>query len=523
MIRVRQIKVSIDNDNSDFLLRKIEKKINTKVIDYKIIKKSIDARKKEIFFVYEVDCNVLDEDKVISKVSSNDIFLSSEEKYTYNITGSEKINDRIIVVGSGPSGLFCAYFLSEAGYKVLVLEQGEKMEDRIKSVDEFFSSNKLNILSNIQFGEGGAGTFSDGKLNTLVKDKKHIGKRVFEIFVENGAPEEIMYEAKPHIGTDILRKVIVNIRKKIESFGGEFLFNSKMTDIYFDNNIVSGVEVNNSKKISCNVLVLAIGHSSRDTFYLLKDKKFLMKNKNFSVGVRIVHPKELIDKSQYGSYYKKLGAASYKLVHQCSNGRSVYSFCMCPGGYVVNASSEEGLLAVNGMSNYDRGSSCSNSAIVVNVLESDYGTNLLDGVEFQRKLEKKAYELGKGYIPVQLFGDYLKRKESNSFGSFKPEVLGKTSFTDLNKLFPDFINESIKEGIQVFDKKIKGFAADDTILMGVESRTSSPVTIVRNELGVSNYLGVYPCGEGCGYAGGITTAAIDGVLVFENIIKVYRP
>ena len=523
MIRVRQIKIDIDLDNEKYLLKKIERKLNTKVIDYKIIKKSIDARKKKIYFVYEVDCNVLDEDKVISNNSSNDIFLSSSEEYTYNITGSEKINDRIVVVGSGPSGLFCTYFLSEAGYKVLVLEQGEKMEERIKSVDEFFSSNKLNILSNIQFGEGGAGTFSDGKLNTLVKDKKHIGKKVFEIFVENGAPEEIMYEAKPHIGTDILRKVIVNIRKKIESFGGEFLFNSKMTDIFINDNKVSGVEINNNKRIDCSVLVLAIGHSSRDTFYLLKDKKFLMKNKNFSVGVRIVHKRELIDKSQYGLDYKKLKAASYKLVHQCDNGRSVYSFCMCPGGYVVNASSEEGLLAINGMSNYSRNSSCSNSAIVVNISENDYGTNLLDGVEFQRKLERSAYLLGDGYIPVQLFGDYLKNKESSSFGSFKPEVLGKTNFADLNKLFPDYINESLKEGIVSFDKKIKGFASSDTVLMGVESRTSSPVTIVRNELGVSNYLGVYPCGEGCGYAGGITTAAIDGVSVFENIIKVYRP
>ena len=460
MIRVRQIKVSIDNDNSDFLLRKIEKKLNTKVIDYKIIKKSIDARKKEIFFVYEVDCNVLDEDKVISKASSNDIFLSREEKYTYNITGSEKINDRIIVVGSGPSGLFCAYFLSEAGYKVLVLEQGEKMEDRIKSVDEFFSSNKLNILSNIQFGEGGAGTFSDGKLNTLVKDKKHIGRRVFEIFVENGAPEEII----------------------------------------------------------TNNVFLAIGHSARDTYYMLNDNNIKMLPKPFAVGLRIIHKEEQISKDLYGANYKLLPPANYKLTYTTKEGRGVYSFCMCPGGYVINASSENGYLSINGMSDYKRDSKFSNSALVVTVNSKDYGEGLFDGLNFQKELERKTYEIGNGNIPVQRYEDFV----NNTVNEVKTDgIKGNYVSKDLNLILPEYISSSIKEAMPHFSKIINSFEKD-AIFLGTESRTSSPLTILRNEDGMSNIEGIYPVGEGAGYSGGITTSAVDGIIQAENFAKRFK-
>ena len=524
MIRIRQLKVSVLKDNPEELKRKIKNKIGILVDDYIIVKKSIDARdKNNVFYVYEININTERESEILKKYNNKDIFLCDEESYKYEITGKKKNNKKIVIVGSGPSGLFCAYMLAEAGFPVLVLEQGEMMEERIKSVNTFFETNKLNPLSNIQFGEGGAGTFSDGKLNTLVKDKVNRGKKVFEIFVENGAPEEIMYLNKPHIGTDILRKVVVNMRKKILSMGGDFSFNSKVTDILIDNNRVCGVVVNNKDTILCDTLVLAIGHSAREMFYLLNDKGFSLRSKRFSVGFRVVHSQEMINKNQYGKFYKFLPPASYKLTHQCRNGRGVYSFCMCPGGFVVNASSEEGGLVVNGMSNYKRDEDTANSAIVVTIGPEDYGNDVLDGVVFQRELEKKAFELGNGFIPVQLYKDFCNNKVSEKYGSIVPKTMGQVSFSDLNKLFSSDICNSLKEGMEDFDKKIHGFADEDVVLLGVESRTSSPVIIERNEEGLSNIMGVYPCGEGAGYAGGITTAAIDGIKVFENIIKKYYP
>ena len=352
MIRVRNIKLLIEEDNEENLLKKVTKKLRiNKINNYKIIKKSIDARdKSNIYYVYELDIEV--DEKV--RIDNKDIFNTPNEEYKYEITGSEKLNNRIVIVGSGPAGLMCSYLLCEAGYPVTIIEQGSPIEKRVEDVEEFFKTNKLNTLSNIQFGEGGAGTFSDGKLNTLVKDKLNRGKKVFEIFIDNGAPEEILYLNKPHIGTDILRRVIVNMRNKIISMGGEFRFNTKMTDINISDCKVSSIIVNSNEEILCDVLVLAIGHSSRDTFKMLYDKGFSMKSKNFAVGFRIEHSQDMINKSQYGDKYKLLPPADYKLTHQCSNGRGVYSFCMCPGGFVVNASSEDGCLAVNGMSNYKR-------------------------------------------------------------------------------------------------------------------------------------------------------------------------
>ena len=526
MIRIRQVKVPIIDDNDMCIKKKISNKLNIDnsfINNYKIIKKSIDARdKSNIFYVYELDVLVSDEDKIIRRNKSSDIFISPIEEYKFEVTGINKLDNRIVIVGAGPCGLFCGYLLAEAGYKPLIIEQGERVEDRVKTIEEFFNTNKLNPLSNIQFGEGGAGTFSDGKLNTLVKDKLFRGKKVFEIFIENGAPEEIMYLSKPHIGTDILRKVIVNMRNKIISMGGEFRYNTKLTDINIESNSVKSIVVNDDEVIDCSVLVLAIGHSSRDTFYMLKDKGLSMKAKNFAVGVRIEHPQDMISKSQYGESYKLLPPASYKLVQQTSNGRGVYSFCMCPGGFVVNASSEENRLVVNGMSNYDRSEVNANSAIVVTVTKEDFGSDPMSGIEFQRKLEENAYRIGNGNIPVQLFGDYRDNVISTRLGDVTPNVKGKYSFANLNEIFPGFINESLKEAIPCFDKKIKGFGRDDAILLGVESRTSSPVIIERDDDFLSNILGIYPCGEGAGYAGGITTAAIDGVKVAEKIANKYR-
>ena len=525
MIRIRQVKVPIIDDNDMCIKKKISNKLNIDnsfINNYKIIKKSIDARdKSNIFYVYELDVSVSDEDKIIRRNKSSDIFISPIEEYKFEVTGINKLDNRIVIVGAGPCGLFCGYLLAEAGYKPLIIEQGERVEDRVKTIEEFFNTNKLNPLSNIQFGEGGAGTFSDGKLNTLVKDKLFRGKKVFEIFIENGAPEEIMYLSKPHIGTDILRKVIVNMRNKIISMGGEFRYNTKLTDINIESNSVKSIVVNDDEVIDCSVLVLAIGHSSRDTFYMLKDKGLSMKAKNFAVGVRIEHPQDMISKSQYGESYKLLPPASYKLVQQTSNGRGVYSFCMCPGGFVVNASSEENRLVVNGMSNYDRSEVNANSAIVVTVTKEDFGSDPMSGIEFQRKLEENAYRIGNGNIPVQLFGDYRDNVISTRLGDVTPNVKGKYSFANLNEIFPGFINKSLKEAIPCFDKKIKGFGRDDAILLGVESRTSSPVIIERDDDFLSNILGIYPCGEGAGYAGGITTAAIDGVKVAEKIADKY--
>ena len=524
MIRIRQIKVPITKNNKDYLLNKISNKLKISsllISKYKINKLSIDARDKSLInYVYEVDIEVQDEDKILKRNKSKDILKTPNEEYVYKVTGTNKMNNRPIIVGSGPCGLFCAYMLSELGYKPLIIERGEKVEDRVKTIEEFFNNNLLNINSNIQFGEGGAGTFSDGKLNTLTKDSNNRMKKVFEIFVENGAPEEIMYINKPHIGTDILRKVIINMRNKIISLGGEFKYNSTVSDIIIENNKCIGVEINNKEKILSDVVVLAIGHSARDTFYMLYDKGIKMKPKNFAIGLRIEHPKELIDKNQYGDNCKLLPAADYKLTYQTKSGRGVYSFCMCPGGFVVNASSEEGHIAINGMSNYKRDERNSNSALVVTISKEDFGSNPMDGIEYQRSLERKAYELGNEFIPVQLYKDFKDNIKSTSIGEIIPNIKGKYTLTNLNELLPEYINSSIKEAIPEFNKKIKGFSMDDAVLSGIESRTSSPVIIERNE-NLEAIPGLYPAGEGAGFAGGITTSAMDGLKVFEKIISKY--
>lgn len=525
MIRLRQIKLEVDKDSDDLLLEKISKKLRIKkevIKKYNINKKSIDARdKNRIYYVYEVDIQMTNEDIILKRINDVNILKSSEENYSINVTGTKKLNNRIVIVGSGPAGLFSAYMLAELGYKPLIIERGEKIEDRVKTVDSFFETGFLNTESNIQFGEGGAGTFSDGKLNTLTKDKFNRNKKVFEIFVENGAPSEIMYLSKPHIGTDILRNVIINMRNKITSLGGEFRYNTKLTDIIINNNVLKQIEVNNKELIDCDALVLAIGHSARDTFKMLNDIKVKMSPKPFAVGLRIMHSQEMINESQYGKKYR-LDPASYKLTYNTKEKRGVYSFCMCPGGYVVNASSEKNRLVVNGMSNYKRDSKNANSAIVVSVNPNDYGFDLFSGIEFQRKLEEKAYEIGLGKIPIQLYKDYKNNIVSKELGSVEPIIKGKYTYANLNEIFPDYINNSLKEGIDSFGRKIKGFSNDDALLAGVESRTSSPIRIERNENMESSISGIYPIGEGAGYAGGITTSAIDGLKIVEIIASIYN-
>ena len=522
MIRVRQIKVDVRKDSYDELVSSLVRKLNVNnsdIIDVNIVKRSIDARHKDnVYFIYEVNVSLRNESKI---KLGGDILKSVNDKYSFEPSGYDYLNNRPIIVGSGPCGLFCAYELALYGYNPLVLERGEDMDSRVKTVLDFWNNNNFKTNSNVQFGEGGAGTFSDGKLSTQIKDKNNRIKEVLDVFISNGAPIEIGYDFMPHIGTDKLRDVVKNMRNKIISLGGEFRYNSCLTDINVSDNKAVSVVVNGSEVIPCDVLVLAIGHSARDTFRMLHSKGIDMCNKPFAVGLRVMHPQDMISYNQYGEFYKYLRPASYKLTYNC-NGRGVYSFCMCPGGYVVNASSEEERLVVNGMSNHEKESGIANSAIVVTVNESDYGYDLFDGVRFQEKLEECAYRIGNGFIPVQRYGDYVNNVKSNNFGKILPMIKGKYTFSNLNLLFDSSINSSIRDAFNYFNTKIKGFNDDDTILAGVESRTSSPIKIIRNDNYESNVFGIYPAGEGAGYAGGIVSAAVDGIKVFESIASKYK-
>ena len=425
--------------------------------------------------------------------------------------------------------------LSKYGYCPILLEQGEDVDKRSESVENFWNGEGLKKHSNVQFGEGGAGTFSDGKLNTLVKDKYGRNKKVLEVFVENGAAKNILYEAKPHIGTDILKNVVKNMRNEIICNGGKVLFEKCVTDICFENNKVTSVTVNETEIIPAECVVLAIGHSARDTFQMLHQKGLLMEAKDFAVGFRVEHPQSLINYEMYGSdMAERMPAAPYKVTAKTSSGRGVYSFCMCPGGYVVNASSEEGMLAINGMSYSKRDSKSANSAIIISVTPKDYvGDGPLAGIEFQRKLEEKAFRLGVGHIPFMSYGalihakgmDVLENgKNSMFFDDFSGNTKGAVKETDLSQFFTKEMMDSFVEGMTHFDKIIPGFAHPDTKIYAVESRTSSPVRIVRDhETLESNYRGLYPCGEGAGYAGGITSAGMDGIKIAEKIASIYKP
>lgn len=520
MIRISQIKL-----NPGHTKEQLEKKIcsylkikKENIIKYNIVKQSVDARKKpEIYFSYTIDLCIKNEKEIIKKMKNK---VTPVKEVKYNIPSGKPHLKRPVIAGLGPAGLFCGYILAEAGFSPVIFERGRKVETRYEDVKRFWETGILDTKSNVQFGEGGAGTFSDGKLNTVVKDPVGRHKFVLETFVKFGAPENILYEQKPHIGTDILMNVVRNMRNEIISLGGEIHFESCITDIVINNNKVESVIVNGKDKIDTDTLIMAVGHSARDTFEMLYRKNIPMQAKSFAVGVRIEHPQDMINKCQYGdASMEYLPTASYKLTSNLPNKRGVYTFCMCPGGYVVNASSEEGRLAVNGMSYNKRDGKNANSAVIVTVTPDDFkGDTPLSGVEFQRKLEENAYNAGKGKVPVQRFEDFCANRKSEGFGEVTPSICGQYTLADVRGIFPEEIGDSLEEGIKNMDRKIHGFAMNDAVLSGVESRTSSPVRINRNSLFESDIEGLYPCGEGAGYAGGITSAAMDGIKVAEAVI-----
>ena len=538
MIRINQLKLPVGHTQEQLAARAAKKlRIRPEEIRTLAIRRqSLDARKKpELFFSYVVDAELADEARerqLVRRAGDRDVSIHEEKPYRLPKPGTAPLAHLPVIVGTGPAGLFCGLALARAGYRPVLLERGEAVDARTSRVNRFWREGVLDPDSNVQFGEGGAGTFSDGKLNTLVKDTYGRNQAVLRIFVEFGADPSILYVSKPHIGTDVLSRIVKAIREEILRLGGEVRFESRMTDVEVQDGRARSVLVNGGERIPAEALVLALGHSARDTFQTLYDRGIPMEAKAFAMGLRIQHPQRMIDISQYGrAAGDELGPASYKVTRQVSTGRGVYSFCMCPGGYVVNASSEPGRLAVNGMSYHDRAGENANSALIVTVSPADYAAfaggmaegHPLAGIAFQRELEARAYSLGKGRIPIQLFGDFAEGKTSGGFGEVGPAFKGEWAFGNLREILPACISSSLSEAMGAFGHMIKGFDRPDAILAGVESRTSSPVRILRDDRMESAVKGIFPCGEGAGYAGGITSAAMDGLKTAEELIRRYAP
>ncbi len=530
MIEIKGICVSIENPIAQ-LEKQIQKKLKINTIpEYIILKRSIDARKKnDIHYVYQVGVFSKEEKKILKKVNDKNVMSTKRVFYRFPTSGTNVMRHHPMIVGAGPAGLFCGLLLAKMGYEPVIVERGLPVEERMTVVDTFWENGLLNPECNVQFGEGGAGTFSDGKLNTQVKDKFGRIRYVLEKFVQYGAPEEILFDNKPHVGTDLLVHIVKGIREEIETLGGVFLFDTKVTDIVIENNQVSSVQLLHKgceRWVDTNVIVLAIGHSARDTFEMLYNRTLSLESKDFAMGVRVEHKASMIQEVMYGTGKEAdmLPTAPYKVTHQTEQGRGVYSFCMCPGGFVVNASSEAEHTAVNGMSYSGRDGENSNSAIVVTVRRQDYGSeHPLAGIAFQRKLEHNVYEEGFGKVVVQRFEDFEKGTSSEQLGDITPQIKGEYVLGNVAKCLPSFMAEAITEGMHAFERQIPGFSNPDTVISGVESRTSSPIRIHRDESFQANVQGVYPCGEGAGYAGGIMSAAMDGMKVAEAIIKEYAP
>jgi len=539
MISIQEIKLPFTHEKEE-LQTKIAEILELnfdEVKNFTITKRAIDSRSKRvmIYFVYSINIEL--NEKNLKQIQDNDKKwnenikkhrIEIKEPYNYEIpkTNVSKIKKRPIVVGSGPAGMFSALLLAKAGLKPLVIERGADVETRIKDVETFMDTGKLNTESNIQFGEGGAGTFSDGKLNTLITNPRI--KYIFNEFVKTGAPEQILWDAKPHIGTDKIRNVTKNIKEQIIKLGGEVRFNTTLTNLKITKNKLTGIVINNKEEIETDILILAIGYSARDTYKMLYENKLELQQKPFSIGVRIEHKAVMINQAQYARFYneEKLGTAKYKLVSHSDKNRSVYSFCMCPGGFVMPATSDVGCIVTNGMSEYAQEGENSNSALLVNINTNDFESDHpLAGIEFQEKWEKKAFDLGGRNFnaPAQLVGDFLKNRKSTKLKSIKPTYKPGITLTSLDKCLPNFVASSLREALPKLNNKIEGFSNPGALLTGVETRSSSPLRITRDkETKESNIKGIYPAGEGAGYAGGIVSSSVDGMMVSEAILNKFN-
>ncbi|KPL95982.1 MULTISPECIES: NAD(P)/FAD-dependent oxidoreductase [Vibrio] len=527
MIRLTEIKLPLDHEESA-IQDAIEAKLGInadQVLSFNIFKRGYDARKKsKILLIYTLDVLVENEAELLEQfISDPHVKVTPDMEYKFVAKAVENQTERPVVIGFGPCGLFAGLVLAQMGFNPIIVERGKEVRERTKDTFGFWRKRTLNTESNVQFGEGGAGTFSDGKLYSQVKDPKHYGRKVIEEFVAAGAPEEILYVSKPHIGTFKLVTMIEKMRASIIELGGEIRFSTRVDDVHMEDGQITGLTLSNGEEIKTRHVVLAVGHSARDTFEMLHERGVYMEAKPFSVGFRIEHKQAMIDEARFGKNAGNpiLGAADYKLVHHCKNGRTVYSFCMCPGGTVVAATSEEGRVVTNGMSQYSRAERNANSAIVVGIdPERDYPGDALAGIRLQRELESAAYVLGgENYdAPAQKIGDFLKGRDPSEIGEVKPSFTPGIHLTDISKALPDFAIEAIREAIPAFEKKIKGFSTPDGLLTGVETRTSSPVCIKRGKDFQSiNLKGFFPAGEGAGYAGGILSAGIDGIKAAEAL------
>ncbi|BAL24397.1 NAD(P)/FAD-dependent oxidoreductase [Azoarcus sp. KH32C] len=529
MLRITELRLPLDHPEgalSDAIVARLAIEPD-ELLDFTVHKRGYDARKRgAIMLIYTVDVKVADEPALLQKFES-DRHISPTPDMNYRFVGNapEQLAHRPVVIGFGPCGIFAALILAQMGFRPIVLERGKAVRERTKDTWGLWRKNVLNPESNVQFGEGGAGTFSDGKLYSQIKDPKHYGRKVLTEFVKAGAPEEILYVSKPHIGTFRLVTMVENLRADIEALGGEIRFKQRVSDVLIEDGQVRGVMIEGGGEIRSDHVVLALGHSARDTFEMLHARGVFMEAKPFSVGFRIEHPQSLIDNARFGPQagHPILGAADYKLVHHAKNGRGVYSFCMCPGGTVVAATSEPERVVTNGMSQYSRNERNANAGIVVGITPEDFpSAGPLAGIDFQRKWESRAYELGGGdYVaPAQLVGDFIKGQPSVVLGSVEPSYKPGVKLTDLATSLPDYAIQAVREALPAFERQIKGFSMRDAVLTGVETRTSSPLRITRgNDCQSLNVRGLFPAGEGAGYAGGILSAGVDGIRVAEAVAR----